>query len=102
MRVDWSPSRRIVELRPVELSRHASGSQLGTPSWPDARGAKKIITRIAELSAPLGTGVADADGIGIIECLHGAVDRQNGGARVSDPFRSLKQVLTCHRPRSFW
>jgi hypothetical protein len=66
-RMDFDGGRIAIELHPVELARHATGHQLGTPRLAKDDCAARIVERVARLSAPFGTRVLHADGTGRIE-----------------------------------
>ncbi|HEY3286640.1 MAG TPA: CapA family protein [Gemmatimonadaceae bacterium] len=57
----------LVELRlyPIELSHRAPRSQRGTPRLADETTGRKIIERLAQMSAPLGTTIVYQDGVGV-------------------------------------
>jgi poly-gamma-glutamate capsule biosynthesis protein CapA/YwtB (metallophosphatase superfamily) len=63
--VDDGPRRRI-ELHPIELAS-AAPSQPAAPRIARAASASRILDRIATLSAPFGTEIRHAGGIGVIE-----------------------------------
>lgn len=58
---------QLIELKlyPIELGHKGPRSQRGTPRLADAEVAKKVIARLATLSAPFGTQIVFQDGIGV-------------------------------------
>lgn len=54
-----------LKLYPIDLNRTAPRSQRGTPRLADEATGRKIIDRLANLSAPHGTRITYADGVGI-------------------------------------
>jgi poly-gamma-glutamate synthesis protein (capsule biosynthesis protein) len=56
---------RELKLYPIELGQKAPRSQRGTPRLADAATSKKIIDRLIELSAPLGTTIVYENGVGV-------------------------------------
>lgn len=59
--------QELVELKlyPIDLGQTRPRPQRGTPRMADAETARKIIARIAELSAPFGTVIRYENGIGV-------------------------------------
>ncbi len=59
--------KSLVELKlyPIDLEQKRPRSQRGTPRLADAATGRKIIERLAELSAPLGTVIRYEKGIGV-------------------------------------
>lgn len=57
----------LVELKlyPIDLGQRSPRSQRGTPRLADAATGRKIIERVADLSAPFGTVIRYEDGIGV-------------------------------------
>jgi poly-gamma-glutamate synthesis protein (capsule biosynthesis protein) len=57
-----------IELHPIELCACARGARQGTPRLADADRSLRILERLRALSAPYGTHIDTAEGIGVIEC----------------------------------
>jgi poly-gamma-glutamate synthesis protein (capsule biosynthesis protein) len=53
-------------LYPVDLGVHAQGAARGVPHMADATIGAEILARLQRLSAPFGTTIAIAKGIGVI------------------------------------
>ena len=54
-----------LKLYPIELGHAAPRSQRGTPRLADEATGRKIIDRLAKMSAPLGTTIAYENGVGV-------------------------------------
>ena len=54
-----------LKLYPIELGHTAPRSQRGTPRLADEATGRKIIDRLAKMSAPLGTTIAYENGVGV-------------------------------------
>jgi poly-gamma-glutamate synthesis protein (capsule biosynthesis protein) len=54
-----------LKLHPIDLAQTAPRSQRGTPRLADEATSRKIIERIARMSAPLGTTIVYQNGIGV-------------------------------------
>ena len=54
-----------LKLYPIELGHRAPRSQRGTPRLADEATGRKIIDRLAKMSAPLGTTIAYENGVGV-------------------------------------
>ena len=54
-----------ITLSPIDLGQKAPRSQRGTPRLADEATARRIIGRLAELSAPFGTTIVYENGIGV-------------------------------------
>ncbi|MDP1857964.1 MAG: CapA family protein [Gemmatimonadaceae bacterium] len=54
-----------IKLYPIELGHRAPRSQRGTPRLADEATGRKIIERLAKMSAPLGTTIAFENGMGV-------------------------------------
>lgn len=55
-----------VRLHPIELTDNVRMAQRGLPRLASAEAAQRILTRLQELSRPLGTTIVIEDGIGFI------------------------------------
>ena len=56
-----------IELKPLELNFKAGRAMRGRPGLADIETANRVISEIAELSAPYGTEITNENGVGIIE-----------------------------------
>ena len=56
-----------IELKPLELNFKAGRAMRGRPGLADLETANRVISEIAELSAPYGTEITNENGVGIIE-----------------------------------
>ena len=54
-----------LKLYPIELGHRAPRSQRGTPRLADEATGRKIIDRLAKMSAPLGTTIVYENGVGV-------------------------------------
>lgn len=54
-----------LKLYPIELGHRAPRSQRGTPRLADEATGRKIIDRLAKMSAPLGTTIVHENGVGV-------------------------------------
>ena len=54
-----------LKLYPIDMGQRSPRSQRGTPRLADEATARKIIDRLARMSAPLGTTIEYQNGVGV-------------------------------------